>query len=253
MNIYLNKFKFKHKGEACYIIGDGPSIKSMDLSRFKDLPVLACGKLIFRNDFKELNCLYYTMPEPFLFTPNIFKRYEYLKQYTSIKNLILKKIIDHSSILFFLNATNILSVSQKNIYFIHRFLSNPIKHLSHRDPFAGSFIACLTLAYIMGFQKIFLVGFDSWTTKVSSNLRWFEKGDSSLILNDSHLSNELINFYKNTIDIKSILLDKDNALNFEGYTYQELFGVKPIYKENFELTSYDYLNILSTQSFYKIF
>ena len=40
MNIYLNKFKFKHKGEACYIFGDGPSIKSMDLSLFKDLPVL---------------------------------------------------------------------------------------------------------------------------------------------------------------------------------------------------------------------
>ena len=253
MNISINKFKLKHEGESCYILGDGPSLKSMHLSEFNNLPSIVCGKLMFRHDFNDLKCLYYTIPEPFLFAPNFLKKHQYLKDESHIADLIKKKFQEFKGIEFFLNGSNLFSVSGDNINFIHRYLFNPVKSISKIDPFGGSFVACLTVAYLLGFKKVFLVGFDSWTNKESSDLRWFENGKVSMNLNGSDLNNDLISFYKREMDITSIILDSNNARNFEYLTYQEFCGAFPVYKENFDLTSEDVLNTLNTQPLYKIY
>lgn len=251
-NIQLKSFKNKHYGESCYILGDGPSIKSMDFSNFNDFPSICCGKLFLRNDFNSLKCLYYAIPEPFLFAPNILKKQKYLKDYFFISKLILKKILKNKKIIFFINVTNILSVFTNNVRFIHRYINNPIKKISPTDPFAGSFITCLSLAHFMGFKKIYLIGFDSWTNKNSSDIRWFEKGIASNKINNEIIDNDLIEYYKTSIEIKSILLNKEEGLNFDSITYFNFCGKLASYKENFELTTTEILNVLKTQPEYKI-
>ncbi len=259
MNVLLKmfagskNFSSRHKGEACYIFGDGPSTKNMDLSAFGDLISISCGKLIFRHDFDRLNCNYYVIPEPFLFAHNVLKRHQYLRDDALVANFLRKKILSESQINFFVNGSNLFSVRGKNINYIHRYLFNPVKGHSRIDPYGGSFFACLTLAYLMGFTKIFLVGFDSWTLRRSSDIRWFEYGTKSTNSNGEVLNNDLIDFYKGEMEIKSIVIDRKQALNFEGISYLEHTGLVPQYKENFELTNGNVLQVLSTQPAYKIF
>lgn len=49
----LEKYKDIHKGETCYIFGDGPSIKWFDLSKFSDHIGISCGVIPFHNDFEN--------------------------------------------------------------------------------------------------------------------------------------------------------------------------------------------------------
>ena len=49
-------------------------------------------------------------------------------------------------------------------------------YFKNNNPFQGSFHATLYLAYLMGFSKVYLVGFDAWTRQPMLKLRWYEKG-----------------------------------------------------------------------------
>ena len=55
----LSKFKDLHKNQQCYIFGNGPSIKWMDLSHFKDKIAICTGQLHYHKDFKELDSKYF--------------------------------------------------------------------------------------------------------------------------------------------------------------------------------------------------
>jgi len=72
--IRLNRFKNSFLNQTCYIFGDGGSQKFIDLKYFKDRPSICCGKIFFRNDFKNINPIIYAVPEPFLFAPDFLKR-----------------------------------------------------------------------------------------------------------------------------------------------------------------------------------
>ena len=51
----FKQIRGKHKGEECYIFGDGLSLKYMDLSFFSDKPAIACNNFIFHKDFKKVD------------------------------------------------------------------------------------------------------------------------------------------------------------------------------------------------------
>ena len=42
----IYSLKNYHKGESCYIFGDGVSIKWFDLSSFSDKPVISLNKIV---------------------------------------------------------------------------------------------------------------------------------------------------------------------------------------------------------------
>lgn len=64
-----NKFHNLHKGESCYIIGDGISLKYFDLKTFNDKIAFACNYIPFHNDFKKINAKYCVNAAPFFFSP----------------------------------------------------------------------------------------------------------------------------------------------------------------------------------------
>ena len=41
----IYKFKNLHKGEACYLFGDGPSVKYFDLKQFSDKISIPCSSI----------------------------------------------------------------------------------------------------------------------------------------------------------------------------------------------------------------
>ena len=61
----VNSLYNKHKGEECYIIGCGNSIKYIDLKLFNDKPVIGINEIIFHIDFQKLKNKYVVHSEPF--------------------------------------------------------------------------------------------------------------------------------------------------------------------------------------------
>ena len=53
------KFKDIHRGESCYLFGNGASIKYFDLKKFDDKPSIGCGGLFLHKDFNELKVKYF--------------------------------------------------------------------------------------------------------------------------------------------------------------------------------------------------
>lgn len=251
----IKKFIDKHKGETCYILGDGPSIKSFDLPSFSNHIGIACGNLIFHNDFKKLNVKYYAIPEPWLFYPRILQKKSYLKNYYKISSFLKSEIKKSNDIQFFINLSNFGFIKSKNIHFIHRFLIKNIKNFEIYDgidPFSGSFYTSLSLAYIMGFKKIYIVGHDAWTAKYRSSNRWYENGEGSTVTIKNPKKDILIDLLSSEMKMISILHGKE-TMNVESLDYESFSGKKVSYKENFELCDVKKLKVLDTFPDYKIF
>ena len=124
---------------------------------------------------------------------------------------------------------------------------------TNNDPFSGSFITTLSLAYHFGFKKVYLIGFDSFTQSTFTDIRWYEYGKLKNSYEGLKIKNSLIDLYKNKMDITSVLIEKKESINFKSISYEEFTGESPVYQENHKLTSREHLKVLSTQPFYNIF
>lgn len=250
----LKNFHNIHKGETCYIFGDGPSIKFFDLKNFNNHIGIACGNLIIHNLFNDLNIKYYTIPCPWLFAHKFLQPKD-LDPYVEVGDLLLHEMKKNIDIDYFINLSNFGSVFEKNFHFIHRYLykNHPkFSILNGIDPFSGSFYSTLSLAYFMGFSKVYLIGHDAWTIKRQSSQRWYEYGyDIGPDINTS-FKDPFIEIMNQKMEIYSVINDGE-PIHFRSYNYEEFTGSKIEYQENNKLTSLNNLNILNTSCDYKIF
>jgi hypothetical protein len=63
------KFKDIHKGQSCYLFGNGSSLKYFDFKSFNDKDAIGCGALFLHKDFNLLNIKYYFEGHPFFYYP----------------------------------------------------------------------------------------------------------------------------------------------------------------------------------------
>jgi hypothetical protein len=250
----LKKFCNRHKGESCYIFGDGPSIKWFDLSLFNDHPAICCGMLPFHNDFKKLNVKYLLNVEPWLFVPKFFQPkilHGFGPMVAEYKKFI-KRTPDKE---FFINLSNILSLSGKNINYVFRGLPesrNRTDDLLNRfNLFAGSFHASLTIAYYLGFANVYFVGFDAWTIQPARNMHWYELGEGAYF-EPTNFALDFLDILKKEMHIYTISLDGQSN-NLSNISYKTYTGRFPAFKENYELLEDRYLKALAAFPQYKIF
>jgi len=248
----LNKFKDIHKGEACYIFGDGPSIKWFDLAEFADKIGISCGSIPFHNDFKSLSVKYHLLVEPWFYCPSWIQRHQYLKDFKPLVKIHKETMKEYKDKEFFINLSNFPWILGLNITYVHRTLiprnSKLHKVKEVKDPFGGSFHATLSLAYLMGFSKVYLVGFDAWTIKPLRTRRWYELGKGEIFkVDDNDIELDFLNILKENMDIYTILPHEKNfSSNVKGLSYSEFTGKNALYKENHQLTSKDHLKIMNS-------
>ncbi len=250
----IEKFRNIHKGETCYIFGDGPSIKWFDLSQFSDYVAICCGILPFHKDFNKLNIKYMTLVEPWFFVPKIFQPkiiHEFKILAAEYKKLI-KRSLDKE---FFIHLSNIFSLSGENVNYVFRGLPKNINRtdelLGQFDLFDGSFRAALALAYYFGFSKIYLVGFDAWTIQPARNGHWYEFGEG-VFFEATNFDTDFLEIIKREADVYTISMD-DESKNVKNINYDTFTGKPPEFKENYELLDAHYLNVLATFPEYRIF
>lgn len=61
------KFKDKHKGQRCFIVGNGPSIKNQDLSLLKDEITFTVNFISRNEQFKDIHTNYHFFADPLIF------------------------------------------------------------------------------------------------------------------------------------------------------------------------------------------
>lgn len=250
----IERFRNIHRGESCYIFGNGPSIKWFDLGIFNDFPAISCGLIHYHKDFHKLKVKYVVMVEPWIYVPRIIRRMLgvsklYSKKLHSTRLLAskYKSYINRSPDKeFFLNISNKLSLSNANINYVFRGFpdssNSTDKLLSQYDLFHGSFHASLAVAYYLGFSNIYLIGFDAWTLQPTRNIRFYEFGKGD-IGNNTPGKDELLEIYKNEVNIYTISVNgkSNNVINID---YQDYTNVPAVYKENHEIINNYYLEMI---------
>ena len=251
----IHRYKDAHKGESCYLIGDGISIKWFDLAAFSDKTAIPCAFIPFHNDFNKLSVQYLSIAEPWWFYPwerdpattGVYKKNPRQLAYRDV----IKK---HPEKTFFLNLSNYPVLNNKNIiYYFRDFNDKTLSEnfITYRiNGFHGSLRSSISLAIYMGFDHIYLVGYD-YTHIPSRTLHWYEKGEG-LFIDHENYNKDFFEIAKEFIDITTITLDGTSSF-INSVTYKEHTGRDPIYRENTNLVNGEHLKVLSTWSGYNIF
>jgi hypothetical protein len=251
----IHQYKDAHKGESCYLIGDGVSVKWFDLAEFSNKTAIPCAFIPFHNDFDKLSVQYLSVAEPWWFYPwerdpaitGVYKKNARQLAYRSL----LDKYPDKE---FFINLSNYPVLSNENITYIFRDFHDkrlPVNFITQRiNGFHGSLRSSISLAIYMGFDHVYLVGYD-YTHIPSRGLHWYEKGQGVSLTHENY-NKDFFEIANEFIDITTITLD--GASDFiNAVTYKEHTGRDPIYRENTELADERYLKALATWSGYDIF
>ena len=142
----------KHRGQRCFIIGNGPSLKIEDLDKLKDEVTFACNKIYLAFDQTAWRPTYYSVLDMLVAENNK----------SVINSLKLCKIFRDSVKPFFKDSEDIIWLKSIGMpivdgYHEGRFSTNALKGV-----YGGWTVIYpqIQLAFFMGIREIYLIGVD---------------------------------------------------------------------------------------------
>lgn len=148
----IMKFKNRHIGKRCFIIGNGPSLNKIDLTKLKDEYTFGVNAIYTNYEKMGFYPTYYVVEDKFVAEDRKKEINDY-KQSTKFFGRYLTYCLhrDEKSIL-------------TNVVFDYSSYSNFPKFSrdSSKKMFVGGTVSylCMQLAYFMGFSEVYLIGFD---------------------------------------------------------------------------------------------
>lgn len=141
----LERFRDIHKGEDCFIIGNGPSLRKMDLSLLSDYHTFGLNKIYLLFERVKLNLSYHVSVNPLVIEQSLD---EFEK-------------LDCPSFLAYRPAVLLLKNKERFFYLatdapcsFYTDITKPIY-----EGYTVTYVA-MQIAYFMGFSRVFLVGVD---------------------------------------------------------------------------------------------
>jgi hypothetical protein len=243
------RFKGLHTGEICYIIGNGCSIKNMDLSIFSDHPAISLNYLCLHKDFKRLNILYNVLIEPLFFYPYFLNPRVGKIQPNVMGGLYKKHLKKFHSIENFVSLTNYFGVTGSNINYLYHFgrkkLDIQFSDIASEFSFmSGALHAAIGLAINMGFSKAFLLGMDYMhNPHKTGHFYSYGQGIEYKNINSMDLYRELFDEVGDLIELQLITDGPETGI-IKSISYEEFTGKKCVYQENSEIiSSEDLMNL----------
>ena len=187
----IRKFKDKHKGERCFVIGNGPSLKADDLTKIKNAYSFAANyiyKIFAQTPWRPT---YYCVQDE-----NVLREMppEDLKGISDDFETMFFRL--HSCHLLKENALNFANSCLVPIW-NKKEKNNSIPFSAKADKvlFDGSTVTfmALQLAVYMGFKEIYLLGCDH-----QMPYQWTE--DNNVIINDLNLASHFYDGAENNVD-----------------------------------------------------
>lgn len=141
----LLKFKNIHKGESCFIIGNGPSLNKMDLSPLSECYTFGMNKIFMMFDKVDLNLSYHVAVNELVIEQSV-KEFESLSCPSFLCYKVGREFIrplDH-------------------IYFIATGWSINFQKDLLQEIYVGYTVTyvAMQIAFYMGFKQVFLIGVD---------------------------------------------------------------------------------------------
>jgi hypothetical protein len=249
----VGKFNGMHRGESCYIFGDGISVKSMNLAFFADKKSIATNYFPFHKYFNAINCGYCIINAPHFFNPHYGYSPILRKHLNGMAKNYKQLINDRPQVNYFVDLSNYPFIRGKNVFYTFRnipdarltnnFIGNRI------NCFSGVARAAIMLAIYLGFDHIYLVGFD-YTHVPSRSLHWYEKGQGVFCPHENY-NKDFFEIAKEFINITTITLDGGSDF-INHITYKAYTGCEPVFSENTELIHEKYLKVLSSWPGYNV-
>ena len=253
------KYRDIHKGESCYIFGNGSSIKYFDLEQFSDRISIGCGLLFLHKDFDKINAQYYYTGHPFFYYPIWINPYSLEFEKNTLGPIYKSNIYNNRDVHFFASLTNYFGLNGDNVNFVYHF-NEPFNErngwdLSSKFSFSeGSLTSMIAMALYMGFEDITLVGCD-YTTSPTLWGHFYEYGKRPSRENEIIYAKDAINAASRISKIQSIVIDKQfkgdivDVIDYKDHTNMDIE-----YKENHEILDHSVLTKLSnTNMGYNIF
>ena len=178
------QFKGIHRGERCFILGNGPSLREQDLSLLQDEVVFTVNQAAKLEGFNKIKTNYHFWADPQFFEPS--GSLDGDKQL--IETMLRVQTTDNAPQNFFPHIAYDFVIQKKisealNVNFFYPLL--PLHNMKERNDFSGVVTGAWTvvhyaimLAIYMGFSEIYLLGCDMTgiITTVQSRLRDQETG-----------------------------------------------------------------------------
>lgn len=156
----LAALKGRHRGDRCFVIGNGPSLTKEDVEKLQGEITFACNKIFTLGE----NCVptYYFMHDPVLLPENFAeaKKLQTTKFWGMHKNTerFLRKADVREDYVYYIRKNSLkkeIAVSED----VSRYVTS-----------SGSVAyAMLQFAFYMGFEEIYLLGFDHNFSKIEVN------------------------------------------------------------------------------------
>ncbi|MBI5917490.1 MAG: DUF115 domain-containing protein [Bacteroidetes bacterium] len=141
----LLQFKDKHKGEDCFIIGNGPSLKNMDLAPLRNYHTFGQNKIFLIFEKVDLHLSYLVSVNQLVIEQSA-REFEAMKcpvflSYTAAKGVVAE-------------APHIHRLHTLNLWSFYEDIAQPICEGN-----TVTFVS-LQIAFYMGFRRVFLIGVD---------------------------------------------------------------------------------------------
>ncbi len=159
----LRKFKDIHAGESCFIIGNGPSLRQMDLSLLKDHCTFGLNKIYLLFDKVDINLSYHVAVNRLVIEQSI-KQFETIKCPSFLSYTTAYDLVDKNDHTFFIYTGG--------PYTFQKDITSKIC-----EGHTVTYVA-MQIAYFMGFSRVFLIGVDhNFITQGKANQYQFMEGN----------------------------------------------------------------------------
>lgn len=155
----------KHKGERCFIVGNGPSLKHHDLTQLDEEYVFTVNYMMKSDSFKTLNSNYHLFFDPIVF--ELDPKVKEDKEKIDMINGAYKSNPDMTYIIPYRRRVNFIKLFPNHKFkFIYNYktLTSQLKKTSHLHRITPGFqnviIYAINTAIYMGFKEIYLLGVD---------------------------------------------------------------------------------------------
>lgn len=180
----LKKYKNIHKGEVCFVVGNGPSMTVEDLDKIHELGVttFACNKIFLVFDETEWRPTYFSVSDT-----KIISEIEFDKIQIPLKNMFFRREFKPE-----LNNGNYYEVLDHKWLTSDKFSTDAFKGIYSRETII---IELLQLAYYMGFSKVYIIGVDfSYNMQsVDTNNLTFVSGGNNYFIKGYEKPGEVLN------------------------------------------------------------
>ncbi len=243
------QYKDIHKGETCLIFGNGGSLKYFDFDALPKIPAIGCNFSPIDNRMKKLDFRYWVVPDSYPFLSFYYHMHtnSFRKNFFTTKGRRL--FTDNSDKIIFTSITGLYGNKKgfgKIVYFNHYGdKTTPSYDLAGNFAVShGSLHAMIGIAKYLGFAKAIVLGCDYLGTP---KLQKHFYSDAAPYTEADDL--EYVQSVKAVADGIEILVifPKSKSMTcpvFASASFEDYFGSKEIYHENFEIIDPYFLNLM---------